>query len=243
MKQRHTAGDGKYYTDLAKDSLRYVTEEYSRRYRVEDERRKTHISHAGKCDTLRRVSRSFNHPIDVLDLGCGTGRYFHCLGNTRRLVGVDLSMSMLALARDPVDKNAVGARIDLLCGSLFEVEFKEASFDLVCCIGVVGVFCPLDLLFLERVGSWLKPSGKFFFTTVDARSPRATSWRGIAAKRARFFLPAALKRRIDVRLKDFRISEDELRLCLGKSHFVDYAIERFFSETGRIDLNVEVTRA
>ena len=36
--------------------------------------------------------------LRVLDLGCGTGRYFHCLNNISCLVGIDISPDMLEVA-------------------------------------------------------------------------------------------------------------------------------------------------
>ena len=55
-------------------------------------------------------------------------------------------------------------------------------FDLVYSIGVLAEHVPLDAAIVERVWRWLKPDGRFAFTTVDPESPdvpqhlAATAW-------------------------------------------------------------------
>src|SRR6185436_15341361 len=70
-------------------------------YRKDDEIEVTTEHHRHLRGVLEALSGSFNRPIRVLDAGCGTGRYFHCLRNTEQLVGLDLCPEMLEAARSP----------------------------------------------------------------------------------------------------------------------------------------------
>ena len=56
-------------------------------YRRDDELEVNTSHHRRLALILEQITSSFDHPISVLDMGCGTGRYFHCLKNVERLVG------------------------------------------------------------------------------------------------------------------------------------------------------------
>jgi SAM-dependent methyltransferase len=95
---------------------------------------------------LREISTSFGQPISVLDAGCGTGRYFHCLENVALLVGMDLSPEMLAAARHPVRRDSVAARrVQLLCQNICRACFPAGTFDFVYSLGMFGNGCPVTL--------------------------------------------------------------------------------------------------
>src|SRR4029453_11155404 len=96
------AGDPKFYAMLQRQSNVCHSPEYAQSYRASDERGKTDESHTLKYNIIRELSSSFLHATNVLDLGCGTGRYFHCIKNARCLVGVDASWHMLEQAKAPV---------------------------------------------------------------------------------------------------------------------------------------------
>jgi SAM-dependent methyltransferase len=127
------------------------------------------ISHYGAL--LTRLSASFGRKIDALDVGCGTGRYFHCLRNVGRLVGIDPSSHMLERARTPVHHPEITVEsIELMCGGLESVTFPDSSFDLIYSIGVVGEYAPVDPAFLRRCLRLLRSGGCLFVTAVDSRS-------------------------------------------------------------------------
>ena len=50
-------------------------------------------------------------------------------------------------------------------------RFRTQFFDLVYSIGVLAEHVPLDAMLVSRVWSWLKPGGRFAFTTVHPQSP------------------------------------------------------------------------
>lgn len=235
MKAPHKVGDMKFYAALAGCARQLYCRDYAAQYRVSDEVGVNDRSHTDYCELLARLSRSFDHPISALDLGCGTGRYFHCLSNIKRLVAVDVSLEMLKLARHPVGQAKITAAVDLVCANIFDVTFPPRSFDLIYSIGVIGLHCPLDAFLLNRIYNMLKTTGKFVFTTVDVLSPTPTSWKRIAIDIVRPILPAMLKRWIDVQRSSFRVSERELRSILDTSSFSGYTISKRYSLSGRID--------
>src|ERR1041385_9228822 len=83
-------------------NIRAVYRDVCPRYREDDEVEVTTENHRHYCEMLREITTSFDRPISVLDVGCGTGRYFHCLKNVDLLIGLDISPEMLKAAESPV---------------------------------------------------------------------------------------------------------------------------------------------
>src|SRR5947199_6359763 len=96
--------------ELVAANVRASYREVSPKYRKDDEIEVTTENHQHVSRILREISSSFTNTISVLDAGCGTGRYFHCLRNVDRLVGIDVSPDMLEAARAPVREAEVCAR-------------------------------------------------------------------------------------------------------------------------------------
>jgi len=155
---------------------------YARRYRAHDDDFQNSEPCRRFADWLGQVCLTFPPPIDVLDLGCGTGRYFWALAGVRELVGIDASPAMLAEARRPYNADRITARVvTLVQGDLFGHEFEPARFDLVYSVGVLAEHVPFDAAVVAHVSRWLKPNGRFAFTTVHPESPS---------------IPRTLKRRV-----------------------------------------------
>jgi SAM-dependent methyltransferase len=137
-------------------------------YRRDDEIEVTTARHRRLQTTLGNLCLSFDRPIKVLDLGCGTGRYFHCLLNVGQLFGLDLSEEMLREAPRPVRAEQVTVRdIQLANGNAYLATFPPGSFDLIYSLGMFGHGCPVTPEILEKFHAWLAPGGKLFFDTVD----------------------------------------------------------------------------
>src|SRR5688572_7280571 len=92
------------------ESLKSSYNDIAQRYRSDDDIEIQTSNHQHFRNILTDLSLSFARPIRVLDLGCGTGRYFHCIQNAEELVGVDISDAMLELARNPVMREAITAK-------------------------------------------------------------------------------------------------------------------------------------
>ena len=77
----------------AQKAAELYDQRYAERYRAHDDT----LTDSGPClgfvSWLQRVCDQFNGPIDALELGCGTGRYFSALRNVRSLVGLDVANS------------------------------------------------------------------------------------------------------------------------------------------------------
>jgi SAM-dependent methyltransferase len=145
---------------------------YAQRYRDRDNELEALDSNRDLLEWLGGACDRFDHAIDVLDLGCGTGRYFWGLRNLSALTGIDASGPMLDAARRPIHaERLAGVPITLVQGDLLSYGFAPGSFDLVYSIGVLAEHVPLDRTFIERVHGWLKPGGRFVFTTVHPESP------------------------------------------------------------------------
>ena len=137
-------------------------------YRRDDEIHVAGEDHQRIYDLLLRTCAQFSRPISVLDLGCGTGRHFHCLRNVKRLVGVDVSPEMLREAENPVRATEIQIqKIELLCSDLSALSFPEHSFDLIICLGVFGNGCSLSPELLRQFYQWLNPAGVLLLDTFD----------------------------------------------------------------------------
>lgn len=163
---------------------------------------------------LRRLSESFHRDITVLDLGCGTGRYFWALRNVRELVGVDASAAMLAEARTPVGASEItAAAITLMHGDFISQDFAPGRFDMVYSIGVLAEHSPLDDRIVSLVSRWLAPGGLFAFTAVHRRSFSVTrTWQRRAAEWMLPITVGRLRESLRSRLLAGGLYADETRL-------------------------------
>jgi SAM-dependent methyltransferase len=84
--------------------------------------------------SVRRNARAFS----VLDVGCGTGRYFRLFPDADLLVGLDPSVDMLEQARYAVGVEKLRRPPVLVIGKTDDIPFLPRTFDLVYCIGVLG---------------------------------------------------------------------------------------------------------
>lgn len=206
---------------------------YARRYRDHDDSLDDSVPYLDLAGWIQSVCQRFEPGIDALDLGCGTGRYFSVLRGVRRLVGIDASSDMLAEAAHPIHADEISVKdIALVCGDLSTYAFPPQSFDLVYSIGVLAEHVPLDADLVTRVRAWLRPGGRFAFTTVhpDSHSVPRT-WKRQLARAARGWLPAPLEVRVRERLLSGGLYADEDRVQgLLAGGFAVETLERFVSE-------------
>jgi ubiquinone/menaquinone biosynthesis C-methylase UbiE/DNA-binding transcriptional ArsR family regulator len=104
---------------------------YFRRHAVEWDRiRKLHVADADVEEAIRAAVA--DRPIhSLLDLGTGTGRMLELFGpNIERGLGLDLSLDMLALARERLDRAGL-RHCTVRQGDLYDLSLPRESFDLV----------------------------------------------------------------------------------------------------------------
>lgn len=206
---------------------------YARRYRAHDDDFEQSGPSQQLAAWIRQVTQRFEHSIDVLDLGCGTGRYFWALAQVDTLVGVDASEAMLAEARQPYRAAEIRARtITLQCADVQTVSFPASAFDLVYSIGVLAEHAPLTRDLIARVHAWLRPSGRFAFTTVDPESPSVpVTTRRRLARIAVPLLPGGARRAVHQRLMSGGMYADEASVReMAGGLFAVESLDRFTSE-------------
>ena len=235
------ASAGRFATaadDLAESRVSEVRQIYdraaARHYRDQDD---VALTKGGSkrhyCEILERLTRSFGRKIDVLDAGCGTGRYFQCLRNVRRLVGVDVSEHMIAEARNPVARDRLDVEsIELRVGDVSSLNLEPASFDFICSLGVIGEFAPVDAALLDTFASLLKDGGILFFTAVDTHSRTAVPGRNPpllrrAARKVFPYVAPSVREALNKRWAPHYLSKDELAKRLGASPFTSFEITRY----------------
>jgi SAM-dependent methyltransferase len=153
---------------VVEETLKAGYREVMPRYRRDDEIEVTTENHRRIHTQLRQICSSFPHPISVLDVGCGTGRYFHCLANVRQLTGIDISDDMLSAAKDPVRGEQLSIpNITLARANAYTTDFPAGSFHFIYSLGMFGNGCPVTTEICNKFYQWLVPGGKLLFNTVD----------------------------------------------------------------------------
>jgi len=225
--------DGTDSGQWAERAASLYDEAYARRYRDRDDELQAVGSNQQLIDWLGRICDRFERPIDVLDLGCGTGRYFWGLRNIRTLTGLDASAAMLDEARRPIHAERLSQTpVTLVHGDVMSHAFPADSFDLVYSIGVLAEHVPLETALVERVRQWLKPGGRFAFTTIHPESasvPKTVSRR--LASAAVQLLPGSMTGAIHERLMANGLYADERRIHqLLEGRFAIESLERFHTD-------------
>lgn len=124
----------------------------------------------------RRVLEALLPPVtglDVVDLGCGTGRWLEALkgAGARSLLGVDLSPAMLGLA-----KPKLGSAAKVVCADCADVPLATTSADVLLCNFVLS-YVEDARKFLEMASKVLRPGGSLFVTDVHPETAAALNWR------------------------------------------------------------------
>lgn len=197
--------------DWGRKAAELYRPEYARRYRSHDDELHEVDAYARFCEWLGGICDRFGREIDVLDLGCGTGRYFRAIRHANTLTGVDASAAMLAEARRPVAADDISARsIELVQADIVTYDAGASRVDFVYAIGVLAEHTPLDARIVSNVFRWLRPGGRFAFTTVhpDSHSVPRTFGR-TAARRILPLTSGLVRRRLRERLSVSGLYADE----------------------------------
>lgn len=146
-----------------------VQEYYSKRASVYDRQKaRTWKSEAGfEVEVLKEITKAA-HKAEAgfgLDAGVGSGRVFTRLIRETGLplIGLDLSIEMLKVAREKV--GSICETFNLLLGDIEFLPFRNGSFSLLLCISTLHYFSSPHVALMEfsRV---LKKSGIFIYGDV-----------------------------------------------------------------------------
>ncbi len=177
-------------------------------------------------DNLQEACKRSIEKISVLELGCGTGRYFHFLTNTRKLIGVDISKDMLNSARENLRTMPELEAVTTLIHSSIEDFTTDSKFDFIYSIGTLAEYCEFNLKLFTKVISYLKPGGYFFFTLVDSESFDSNEhiWHKKRIMRVLLkFLPKFIRNKVDAKWltnKDWKhlfLSREQVEIILKSS--------------------------
>ncbi len=126
----------------------------------------------GECDFLESEFQH-NKQINILDIGCGTGR--HSVELAKRgytITGVDLSPAQLRRAEEKASE--AGVKVTFLQGDARALQFKS-EFDaaIMLCEGGFPLMETDEMNFqiLRSAAASLKPKGKLIFTTLNGLFP------------------------------------------------------------------------
>lgn len=232
------------------DQLRRQTRQFydnrAHSYRVKGDKQARTLPGFQKYFTdLRNLCQQKSGQVNVLELGCGTGRYFSCLQNVNNLVGIDLSGNMLLEASETIraTPGIDAKRIMLLNANVHRIERlfrKSCRFDLIYSIGVFAEYTRLSLCDLDAIYNLLTYGGSLYLTTVQ-RCPGFEGYvRRLRARTAAFgrsqiarylylrrllqWLPAiSFDKKIDYSI--LYLSHKRLLELLRKSRFTDFRVE------------------
>lgn len=217
--------DRRVYEKLLVEGYAKAAEQYRR----DDEVEVGTANHRRICGNLARISSSFGRKIHVLDVGCGTGRYFHCLKNVELLVGVDLSAEMLRAAEKPVKCEEVSAEnIRLLQRNIYEHTFSSGMFDFIYSFGVFGHGARLTVELCRKFHDWLGYDGRLYLDAIESSDDPPLIWARRRIKRAlQPLLPQSVKRKLEereARLPVLAMTHEELDDVMRAGGFTDFSI-------------------
>jgi len=196
------------------------------RYRQDDEIEMRTENYARLGGNLQRITLQ-RKDAQVLEIGCGTGRYFHWLQNVKLLVGTDLSAEMLRQAENPVRGSEVSARqVRLLHGDIYAMTFPAETFDFIYALGVFGHGAEVTPEFCRQLYGWLAPGGRLYFNAIEEPSEGALR-RLKRAVRAPVYrcLPTKLRQYWDARQKGVPLilhSREKIERAMLAGGFSDF---------------------
>jgi len=142
------------------------TADVAKKYREKDKTVGNRERGIETCNRLIELSGNFKFNHTTLDLGCGTGRFHHCLRNIKHLTGVDSSGPMLEEAKNPIYGNLIDFPIDLIKNDIHKIKFNDNNFDFIISTGVFGESGKFDENIIIKIYRWLRAGGIALLTVV-----------------------------------------------------------------------------
>lgn len=102
------------------ENLRYHGRKHAEEYVESDQRLLNSSDHVAIRNWLSDYLKTEDKKINrVLDLGCGTGRWFHVMENADSIIGTDFSGELLGKAKEKIAGGGGFIRILIWCGVIF----------------------------------------------------------------------------------------------------------------------------
>lgn len=214
------------HTKCDERTIHLYNRSYSESYRHFDDIYIDTPDYAHFVPLLKEITEEFNRPIKVLEVGCGTGRYFHALKNTYELTGIDISGPMLELAKQPLMSHEITIPfINLIEGSVFDHDFGKEQFDFIYSIGVLGEHAPFTQDICGKLYDLLTDEGTLYFTVVDINDRK--NFKRRLAESAYPLLPGKIKHVLDKRWETNYMTYKELDRMMSESRFDEYNIATY----------------
>jgi SAM-dependent methyltransferase len=186
---------------------------YVDKYRREDHRAWQTGSIAAYAKAIHAEAAAMGRDAAILDLGCGTGRYFRCIRHAGLFVGLDASEYALAVARK-------SGRARLACGNVCIPCFRPGTFSLIYSIGVFEEHAPFDAGVARELYALLRPGGRLLLTVAHPCDVRK-SWRRRLAEWVRDRSSGPLRAGLDRRLACswYGLEPERVRRLLAEAGF------------------------
>ena len=141
----------------------FYAERYRKEYKQATTPRLKHVYRAGRVaiERMRNVALLAQPPARVLECGAGGGEFSYLLASRGyQLIGIEPNDGYREFARSEYG-------VDLRPGTLDDVSFADAEFDLVTIFHVLEHLCdPRDGL--ARLSRWLRPGGHLYVEVPNA---------------------------------------------------------------------------
>lgn len=113
---------------------------------------------------MRECAEEIDHPLEILEAGCGRAWNIDLAGVPHRLTGIDLDGEALAHRRDDVGDLDVA-----IVGDLRTTEIPQQAFDVVFCAFVLEHIRGAEHV-LDRLVAAVRPGGRLVIRTPDGDS-------------------------------------------------------------------------
>jgi SAM-dependent methyltransferase len=213
---------------------RKIQEDYNdqtaKTYRQNDERDICTPASLQVISRLQSLSAQFSHKINALDVGCGTGRFFHALKNIRELTGLDISSSMLNAARQPIHAEKLDIEmIRLIWANYSASNLTQNHFDLIYSVGVFGHPAPITVEVINQFHQNLAAGGKLMFTIANRDDEKYNPLLYKSPKRKMIeaiqpMLPKSVNDYLTNRWQNYFISQDQVLALFQESQFKNYHV-------------------
>lgn len=118
-------------------------------------------------------------PLNILDVACGTGDSTIAIAKASAegsvVIGVDISMGMMALVNEKARKAGVSDKISLQVADGEDLPFADRSFERVCCVFGIRNFEHKEKG-LEEFYRVLSPGGKLVILELSVPAGKVPRW-------------------------------------------------------------------